>query len=117
MTPRRAIVLVVAVLLVAVLGARERAEGSSAQVMEERLVPALAFDGANYLVSWNMLTWQFGGEPSSQFGIEGARVDLGGHVLDPLPLTIAASTGQPRNSAIAYDGSNYLVAWSDGSAV
>jgi hypothetical protein len=75
----------------------------------DQLSPALAFDGTNFMV-----TWSLGGSGGR---IAAARVSPAGKVLDATPLTVskinstyAAAQGEP---AIAFDGTNYLVAWQD----
>ncbi len=66
--------------------------------------PAVAYDGANYLVVW------VGVEPGWFDGhIYGARVTAAGVVLDPAGIPI--STAKGRHAALAFDGRNYLVVW------
>jgi hypothetical protein len=67
--------------------------------------PAIAFDGTNYLVVW-MGVWG-----ASSWDICGARVDVDGRVLDPSGFPIASTAGGERSPAVAFDGTNYLVAW------
>lgn len=74
--------------------------------------PSVAFDGANYLVVW------FHFRELSGEGIFGARVDPSGTVLDPGGVPISFATdhwyGLP---SVAFDGTNYLVAWGDNRYV
>jgi large repetitive protein len=72
----------------------------------EQLKPAVAFDGANYLVAW-------GDARSGEYRVFAARVSRAGSVLDPSGITISGSGG--ANPAIAFDGTNYLVAWQSGA--
>src|SRR5207244_7512088 len=60
--------------------------------------PAVAFDGANYLVAWN----------ASSGLISGARMSPDGTVLDPdgIPISAGPNDSQP---AVAFDGTNSLV--------
>jgi hypothetical protein len=71
--------------------------------------PRLVFDGTNYLVVWQ------DGVPGSNFDIYGARVDIGGIVLDPAGIPIATAAATQQDPALAFDGTNYLVSWKSGS--
>ena len=68
--------------------------------------PAVACDGENYLVVWNV--------PG---GIRAVRVNTAGDavkVLDTAPLNIASTEAPyPAASAVVYDGESYLVVWRD----
>jgi hypothetical protein len=73
--------------------------------------PAVAFDDTNYLVVWQ-------DSRSGDFHIYGARVTPGGTVIDPAGIQISASaTGGQNAPAIAYDHTNYLVAWEDSRSI
>lgn len=67
--------------------------------------PAVAFDGANYLV----VTTRF--NSTTMQDIIGARVTQGGTVLGEFAV-FTAPGGQVQPS-VAFDGTNYLVVWSD----
>jgi hypothetical protein len=69
--------------------------------------PTLAFDGTNYLVVWS--DWRNSGASD----VFGARVSRAGVVLDTAGLSIAGGTDAQIDPAIAFDGTNYLVAWAD----
>jgi len=74
--------------------------------VEDQLFPAIAFDGTNYLVVWV-------DHRSGSYDIYGARVSVGGGVLDPGGIAICTETNLQRYPAIAFDGTNYLVVWED----
>lgn len=64
--------------------------------------PAIAFDGAGYLVVWTLnLTM-----------IRGARVGLLG-TIETIQKTIISAPQTQANPAVAFDGVNYLVTWED----
>src|SRR5207253_1451782 len=67
--------------------------------------PAVAFDGANYLVVWV-------DNRSGSSIIYGARVSPAGSVLDPagIPISVGISANSDE-PGVAFDGRNYLVAW------
>jgi hypothetical protein len=67
--------------------------------------PALSFDGTNYLVAWR--------DCCSDAGIYGARVSPAGAVLDPSGIPISSAANEQRDPSVAFDGSNYLVAWGE----
>ncbi len=69
--------------------------------------PAAAFDGTNYLVTWTDNRNMTG-------AIYGARVSSTGANLDPAGIPICTLGFRRDYSAVAFDGMNYLVAWSDG---
>ena len=66
----------------------------------------LASDGTDYLVAFS----------DARFGccsIFGSRVTGAGRALNPRGIAIATHGRQQLEPAIAYDGTNYLVAWTD----
>jgi hypothetical protein len=69
--------------------------------------PAVAYDGTNYLVVWA------DSGTSNPRDIYGTRVSRAGAVLDPAFLEINANAADQAAPALAFDGSNYLVVWSD----
>lgn len=73
----------------------------------ERL-PSISFDGTRYLVAWQV-------EPAAAAAtdIAGTRVDTAGAILDPTPIAISNAADSQLAPAVAYDGSAFLVAWTD----
>ncbi|MBN1208055.1 MAG: tandem-95 repeat protein, partial [Myxococcaceae bacterium] len=69
--------------------------------------PAIAFDGTNYLVVWA------DSGTSAPRDIYGTRISTAGAVLDPSFIAINANAADQAAPALAFDGSNYLVVWSD----
>ncbi len=74
---------------------------------DEHRNPAVAFDGANFLVAWE--DWRGGQNPN----IYGARVTPGGVVLDTAGIAITTATAYQESPSVAFDGTNWLVAWQD----
>jgi hypothetical protein len=68
--------------------------------------PAIASDGTNSLVVWSDAR-------SGLSDIYGARFTPEGIVLDPAGIAISAATDVQTNPAVACDGTDYLVVWSD----
>ncbi|NOR17775.1 T9SS type A sorting domain-containing protein, partial [candidate division WOR-3 bacterium] len=70
--------------------------------------PAIAFDGCNFLTVWSDYRSSLNSPD-----IYGARVSPSGNVLDPAGLAISTAAEQQISPAIAFNGSNCLVVWSD----
>ena len=74
----------------------------------DQAAPQVAFDGTNYLV-----VWHDGRAGPFRYDIYGARVSTAGTVLDPNGIRISSPESRELTPALAFDGTNYLVAWSD----
>jgi len=70
--------------------------------------PALAFDGANFLVAWQDYRNNME-EPD----LYGARVTPEGAVLDTNGLVITQAARDQSTPALGFDGANFLVVWED----
>ncbi len=69
--------------------------------------PAVAFDGANFLVTWQDLRGR------RDYDVYAARVTERGEVLDPGGFPVIRRPGNQARPAAAFAGGNYLVAWMD----
>jgi hypothetical protein len=69
--------------------------------------PAIAFDGTGFLVVWADR------RTVTRWDVYGTRVTRDGTVVDANGIVIAAAPRGQINPAIAFDGTNYLVAWQD----
>ncbi|UCG43944.1 MAG: hypothetical protein JSU73_04855 [candidate division WOR-3 bacterium] len=72
--------------------------------------PAAGFDGTNHLIAWQDYR-------TTDFDVYAARVTPAGTVLDPDGITVADRAMYHRFPSVAFDGTNWLVAWercSDG---
>lgn len=69
----------------------------------------VAYDGANYLVVW---TDEVGGIDSGEWDVFGQLVTPSG-ALSGGVITISAAAGQQMLPLVAFNGTNYLVTWTD----
>lgn len=69
--------------------------------------PAVAFNGTHHLVVWS--DWRDG----SGSDVYAARVDPAGRVLDPDSIQISAAPRDQADPAVASDGGDFLIGWSD----
>jgi large repetitive protein len=67
---------------------------------------AVGWDGSNYFVLWDDAR-------GADVDVYGARVSPAGLVLDPGGIPIARDTGDQGAPTVAFDGTNFLVAWQD----
>jgi phosphoribosylformylglycinamidine (FGAM) synthase PurS component len=67
-------------------------------------LPAVAFDGANFLVVW---------QDDRNGVITGVRVTPEGAVLDPAGITITPTPGDRGSPDVGFDGANFLVVWEE----
>jgi hypothetical protein len=75
----------------------------------EESSPSIAFDGTNYLVAWS--DWPSGSTRESS--IYARRVSPAGAVLDTNALAVCTATGEQRDAAAFFDGSQFVLAWAD----
>jgi len=69
--------------------------------------PAAAFDGTNYMVVWQDY------RNGADYNIYAARVSPTGKILDPKGIAVTTESNWQGLPSIAFDGKNYLVAWTD----
>ncbi|MFW5875241.1 MAG: hypothetical protein ACOCXM_00760, partial [Myxococcota bacterium] len=70
---------------------------------------ATASNGVDYLVVWS----DFRNFTPDLLDVYGVRVSPDGTVLDPLGIPIGTGPGRQESPAVASDGTDFLVAWSD----
>ncbi len=75
----------------------------------DQYFPSIAFDGANYLV-----VWQDDRNQENYADVYGTRVNQSGIVLDSAGFAISRAPLHQLHPAVAFDGTNYLVVWTDG---
>jgi len=81
--------------------------GISRGQVNDQHYPSTAFDGSNYLVAWT-------DSRNIAGAIYGARVSPGGANLDHEGIPICTLAFHRDYPSVAFDGTNYLVAWADG---
>lgn len=74
-------------------------------------LPAIAFDGNQYLVVWEDYH-HYKGAPNDT-DIYGTRVTTSGQVLDPLGIRVSTAPNNQMAPTVAFGGDVFLVAWSD----
>lgn len=72
--------------------------------------PAVASDGRDYLVVW-------ADQRQDTSDIYATRVTAEGGVLDPAGIPVSAVYGFQGEPAVTFDGTNYLVVWTDGADI
>src|SRR5262249_37642092 len=71
-----------------------------------RVGPAVASDGSNFLVAYSNSPERVAAT------LQAVRIDgAADRLLDPSPLTLSSSPAD--GPAVTFDGTNYIVAWSD----
>ncbi len=75
----------------------------------DQIEPSVTFDGVNYFVAW-------ADTRSGAFDLYGTRVSAAGEVLDPSGLAVSTVAGSQRQPKVAFNGSSYLVAYTDTRA-
>lgn len=98
-----------------VLGARVTGSGSVldpssiaiATATGDQTAPSVAWSGASYLTVWQ-------DERSGAADVYGARVDLNARVLDASGIAVSRASRAQRDPAVAWNGTRFLVVWSDG---
>lgn len=66
-------------------------------------------DGTDYLVAWTLGTAPY-------TGVYGSRITSEGLVRDASGMQLASDTNQQREPTVAWNGTSYLVAWTDTRA-
>ena len=72
--------------------------------------PALASDGSTFFLVWDDLREP---PPNNHIHAYGARITNDGLVLDPNGILIGDPTQNQSDPAIAWNGTSYLVSWTD----
>lgn len=72
----------------------------------QQQAPSVGFNGTNYFVVW----WDWRG---FTYEVYGARVTPSGTVLDPSGTAISTIAYTQYHPSVAFDGTNYLVVWTD----
>lgn len=71
---------------------------------------SVTFDGTNYMVVWSD---EAGGAGSGEWNVLGQRVSPAGALIGPTPITVTSEPGAQIATGVAFDGTNYLVSWTD----
>ena len=71
----------------------------------------LAFDGTNYLAVWCDT------RNNNIFDLYAARINDQGAVMDPGAIEIASGNQGKMNPSVAFNGTEYLVAWDNGNDI
>ena len=72
--------------------------------------PAIAFDGTNHLVVWADR------RPASEYDLYAERVGGDGTKLDGAGIAVSTAPGYQDNPAVAFNGTEYFVVWTDARA-
>ena len=74
----------------------------------DQRAPGVASDGSAWLV-----VWQDDRDAATGYDIYGARVTGAGAVQDAAGIHVSASPADEADPSVAWNGANYLVAWTD----
>jgi hypothetical protein len=77
--------------------------------LQDQPTYAAAFDGTNYVVAWT-------DKRAARSQIYASRVTRFGTLLDPTGVLVSASISDQKEPAIAWGGSSYLLAWTEGTS-
>ena len=100
---------VVGVFISPATGQADGAEFPIAEAPGYHSSPALSFDGASYLVVWSQAAWL-----AQTHGVVARRLDMAGNLLGTGSIDVSlAFGGLEARPALAFDGANHLVLWSD----
>lgn len=75
--------------------------------------PGLAFDGTQFLASWPESYCFQGKTGCRQSDVYQRRIGLDGGFNDPAPLRLSSAANLQLMPAVAFNGTNHLVAWVD----
>jgi hypothetical protein len=75
---------------------------------KEEYAPVVSFDGSNYLVAWI----SYDSNSPNIYKIQGMRISNDGELQDIDPIDVYVSNNPVQTPTIAFDGANYLIAWS-----
>ena len=73
-----------------------------------QIEPDVAFGGSTFLAVWADQ------RDSGRYDIYGSRITAAGAIQDPNGIPIATAEFNQREPAVAYNGTDFLVVWSDG---
>jgi hypothetical protein len=76
--------------------------------------PAAAYDGSNFFVVWED---RRNAHDIDEDDIYGARISATGELVDPAGLAITTTPPHQTDPHVAFDGTNYVVAWFDSKEV
>jgi hypothetical protein len=74
----------------------------------QQRAPALEWNGTDFFVAWE------DSRSGTCCDIYGTRVSAAGSVLDPAGIAISTAASSQSGPAVAWNGADYLVVWTDG---
>jgi MYXO-CTERM domain-containing protein len=77
--------------------------------LHAEMKPRVAFDGVNWLIVWEDL------RSNTSLDVYGARMDSQGTIVDPDGFAITNGSAAEQTPALAYNGTDTLVVWTDYS--